>query len=91
MELNKPNGISFDNTNRVKIIAEIMDIQNKWDKIPSGKEKQAFKIGDQIESLSTDTFKIGTISTIKNLHCDNGYYHYFAGGAWHRQKDIKKA
>jgi hypothetical protein len=84
------NNLRFDNTNRVKIIADIMDIQNKWDKIPSGKEKQMFNIGDKIESLNTDIFKTGTISIIQECENNNGYYRYFAGGIWHRQKDIKK-
>jgi len=90
MELNKTQGISFDNTNRVKIIAEIMDIRGKWDKIPSGKEKQAFNTGDKIESLDSDVFKAGTISVIKECENNNGYFRYLAGGVWHRQKDIKK-
>jgi hypothetical protein len=89
MQINN-SGLNFDNTNRVHILAECMDIVGTWDKAPSGKEKQLYSIGDKIESLDTDTFKTGTIGIIKQLHVDNGYYHYYAGGVWHRQKDIKK-
>jgi hypothetical protein len=77
----------FDNTLSVKKLAQQFDDELICN-CPYGKEKQLYNVGEKIVTQSTDTFKAGLIFTITEVMEDNGYFHYFYGGSWHRQKDI---
>ena len=71
--------------------------------IPSGKEKQEFRVGDSVISKGTGTYKAGVQMVIVEVYEENGYFKYICGhgvknkktGAFkfnctERQKDLVK-
>ena len=63
----------------------------KLPQTPNGGEKQKFKKGDKVTTLPSATLIAGLTFTVNQCHCDNGYWHYYGLGVWHRQKDLKLA
>ena len=63
--------------------------KNNIPPIPEGNDKQKAKIGDYIVTTETAILKAGLRFQVKDVWCDNGYFHYVAGGVVHRSQDIE--
>jgi len=86
MQIGENTGIFFDNTLRIKQLAEQVGIPE----IPKGKEQFLYNVGETVESSGIGPLKEGVKVKIVERYMQHGYAYYVAeNGQTHRTKDLR--